>query len=179
MKTVAVSKFDNPVDASLQGDERWQLVQRIVSSRIFAGSPQLQSFLVYVAEHALLGRTDEIKEQAIGSRVLGRKPDYDPGNDNIVRVRARQLRLKIDQYFRTEGISERLLVEIPKGGYVPVFEERPPVIEPVAPTEVRRGARLPWLPWALTGALAVLSVVLFFRSRGGGDRVRVPGNPRL
>lgn len=180
---VAVAKFDTAAAGGLEGDERWQLVQRIAASQTFAGSPQLQSFLVYVAEHALLGRPDAIKEQAIGSRVLGRKPDYDPANDNIVRVRARQLRLKIDQYFRTEGIGERLLLEIPKGGYVPNFESRlpagAPAIEAPIRSEARRAGRLlPWLPWAAAGILALACILLLVRLRNS-DTTRLPGDRRL
>jgi hypothetical protein len=104
----------------LGSDERWQLIQRIAASRTLNGSPALKSFLLYITEQALLGHTEDIKEQVIGSHVLGRKPNYDPASDNIVRVRARQLRQKLEQYFETEGIAEHLIISIPKGGYIPV-----------------------------------------------------------
>src|SRR5207302_1998702 len=45
--------------------------------------------------------------------------------DNIVRVQARHLRAKLEQYFDTEGKDEPMVVTIPRGSYVPTFEARP------------------------------------------------------
>jgi len=73
----------------------------------------------------LAGRLAEIKEQQIGWHVLGRKEDYDTANDNIVRIRARQVRQKLDEYFATEGSDSPWIISIPKGGYEPVFQARP------------------------------------------------------
>lgn len=152
-----------------EGDERWELVQRIVASGAFGRSPQLQSFLRYVTKQTILGNLDEIKEQTIGSQVLGRKPDYDPAEDNIVRVRARQLRQKLQRYFSSEGQDEMLVVSMPTGGYLPVFEKRSVPVPVVvlggaeeAARQNRRSARI--LPWVLAGVFAVLSLLLGFRS---------------
>jgi hypothetical protein len=151
-----------------EGDERWELVQRIVSSSALARSPQLRAFLCFVTKQAILGRVDEIKEQTIGSQVLGRRPDYDPAEDNIVRVRARQLRQKLQQYFSAEGQGEMLVVSMPTGGYIPVFERRilaPPVVISEATRNLAIHTRRPaWLPWALSGVLAALSLLLWLRS---------------
>lgn len=154
-----------------ESDERWELVQRIISSRTFAKSQQLQAFLLYVTKQTIIGRCDEIKEQAIGSQVLGRKPDYDPAGDNIVRVRARQLRQKIKQYFSSDGENEKLLLTMPTGGYVPVFEKR--IIEPpvtVLETKATGTWQPRWLPWALAGVFAVVSLTLWFRLQGNNAR---------
>jgi hypothetical protein len=150
-----------------ESDERWQLVQRIVSSRTFAKSQQLQAFLVFVTKQTILGRPDEIKEQTIGSQALGRKADYDPAGDNIVRVRARQLRQKIEQYFSSEGKGEILILTMPTGGYTPVFEKRilesPPTASETTKTPITSRPRgTMWLPWALAGMLAILSLTLWF-----------------
>src|SRR5579872_4466174 len=103
--------------AQLALDTRWQLVQRVVSSQAFAGSQPLQDFLLYIAEKTLLGLADEIKEQTVGSEVLRRAADFDAASDNIVRVRARQLRQKLTQYFESEGRMESVVITIPRGGY--------------------------------------------------------------
>jgi len=105
-------------------DARWGLVRRISSSAHFQRSPRLREFLVYICDRALHNRLDEVTEQQIGCQVFGRRPDYNPGEDNIVRSQARQLRLKLQDYFATEGLSEPLILEIPKGSYVPVFHPR-------------------------------------------------------
>ena len=46
---------------------------------------------------------------------------YDCSADNIVRNYARQLRNRLDDYYRWEGRSESLRLEVPRGGYKPIF----------------------------------------------------------
>jgi len=106
-------------------DERWALVQRIASSRPFAKASQVREFLLFVTSRALTGRLSEINEVEIGRTVLGRRAAFNPQEDNIVRVQARHLRAKLDDYFRTEGKDEPLILTIPKGTYVPSFEPCP------------------------------------------------------
>ncbi len=117
-----------------EDDPRWQLVERIVASPSFAKSERLSSFLTCVCQLAQSGRTQNINEQYIGSVVFGRNPDYDPGIDSIVRSHASRLRHRLGQYFAEEGAEEELLLTIPKGGYIPVFEPRHPHTES-SPTE--------------------------------------------
>jgi hypothetical protein len=109
---------------SFDGNQHLELLHRVANSRSFSTCHTLRAFLLYVGEQAIAGKLDAIKEQQIGSRVLGRKPDYDPAEDNIVRVRARQLRQRLSEYFAGEGSDEPVVVSIPKGHYVPVFEPR-------------------------------------------------------
>src|SRR2546423_281316 len=112
------------IEVNLESDARWQLVKRVIASQAFAGSRPLRDFLLFVTEHTLRGHADWIKEQVIGADVLRRAADFDPASDNIVRVRARQLRQKLEHFFQSEGCSESIVITIPKGGYVPVFEPR-------------------------------------------------------
>ncbi len=105
-------------------DQRWQLVDRIVASQCFAKSARLSSFLTCVCELAREGRMDLISEQYIGTVVFGRRPDYDPGVDSIVRSHASRLRHRLAQYFSQEGAHEEWLLTIPKGSYIPIFHLR-------------------------------------------------------
>jgi hypothetical protein len=105
----------------LAEDRRWQLAQRVATSKSFAKSALLSRFLLYVCERALTGRTEEISEHQIGVHVFGRRQGYNPGEDNIVRNYARQLRQRLDHYFEEEGKSEELRISIPLGKYIPVF----------------------------------------------------------
>ncbi len=109
---------------ALENDARWQLARRITTSKSFAKSAFLTKFLLYVCERALTGRADEISEPQIGVHVFGRRPDYNPGEDNIVRNYARQLRHRLDLYFEEDGHAEELRIVIPRGGYTPVFVSR-------------------------------------------------------
>lgn len=99
-------------------------MQRVVNSQAFTRSPALCAFLSYITEHAILGRSDKLKEQMIGTEVLGRKPNYDPADDNIVRVRAHELRGRLAKYFSSEGKDEPVIITIPRGAYAPEFVAR-------------------------------------------------------
>jgi hypothetical protein len=127
-----------PFESELAGlghDERWQLVSRIVQSRTFAKSPRLREFLMFIAAGALTGHAKDLTEVEIGQRIFGKGADFAPVDDSLVRGSARQLRAKLKEFFEVEGASERWLLEIPKGGYVPVFvqQEAPAPAEPAAP----------------------------------------------
>jgi hypothetical protein len=131
----------------LAEDPRWQLAQRVVASKSFAKSALLSKFLLYVCERALTGRTDEISENQIGVHVFVRKPGYNPGEDNIVRNYARQLRQRLDHYFEEEGKAEELRISIPLGKYIPVFSaNRSPAAVPIPAQRQQEDEKLPLLP---------------------------------
>lgn len=145
---------------TLVGDPRWELAQRVAGSKVFSRSPALRRFLLFVCEAALQGQADEIKEQQIGHHVLGRPVDYNAAEDNIVRVRARELRRKLEEYFSLEGKDEPVVILLPKGGYVPLFESRtaaPVVVD--APPARSRSSRLPWVVAALFAVACVLLLI--------------------
>jgi hypothetical protein len=110
----------SPIDAE---DPRWQLAVRIAASGSLGRSELLSDFLIYIVDRRIRGRIDEITEQRIGVSVFGRAIGYDPTDDNIVRSYARKLRKRIEEYFATEGRDETLRLEIPRGGYTPIFYE--------------------------------------------------------
>jgi hypothetical protein len=105
----------------LQGDLRWSLTQRVVAGAHFARSPLLSKFLLFVVAETLEGREGEITEQQIGVQVFDRLPGYRTAEDNIVRNYARQLRKRLAEHFAAEGSLEPLRIDMPVGGYVPVF----------------------------------------------------------
>jgi hypothetical protein len=105
-------------------DPRWAAVKKVVGSTCFVRAAFLSDFLLYIAGQELSGHTEEITEQKIGHRVYKRSELYSPADDNIVRVSARQLRLRLHEFYETEGKEEAWVIEIPKGRYVPVFRNR-------------------------------------------------------
>ncbi len=119
-------RLPGPTDIGFQissENPRWQLAMRIASSGSLGRSQLLSDFLLYIVDRSIRGRTDLITEQQIGVIVFGRTEDYDSSDDNIVRSYARKLRKRIDEYFATEGQNESLRIEIPRGGYAPIFSE--------------------------------------------------------
>ena len=111
----------DPNSTRIDDDPRWAVVQRILASQNFSKSGRLSAFLKYICRCALEDRNEEITEQQIGMHVFGRSADYNPGDDNIVRTTARQLRQRLALYYQEEGSGEGIRIEVPKGGYRPSF----------------------------------------------------------
>ena len=127
------------------GDERGALVQRIVSSAHFVKAPQLTDLLIYVTRRALEDKATSLSEYELGCNALGRRADFNPNEDNIVRVQVRHLRKKLEDYFLTEGREEPVILTIPKGAYVPCFSPRPEPL-PAPPTSTATPANDPFHP---------------------------------
>jgi TolB-like protein/Flp pilus assembly protein TadD len=143
---------------SSAGPVRNQL-DKILSSRGFAGNDRLSKFLRFVVERHLEGKGAGLKESLVGIEVFCRRPGFDPRKDSVVRTEAARLRVRLSQYYAADGAADPLVIELPKGGYTPVFREAKEARENPAPTpEVtssRPGRRL-WLAVALAGVVIVL-----------------------
>jgi hypothetical protein len=174
-------------EASLE-DERAALVRQVLTSRTFAKSVRLAQFLEFICRKTIEGRAEEINEQQIGVHVFGRSAAYNATDDSIVRTQARLLRQRLEEYFEHECPACPMVVIIPKGGYVPVFERRPavgmmagalpaalvlaeaPPVPPAMPKEVappaaapRARLSRPWpLLWAALAVAAIAAAVVFF-----------------
>ena len=99
-------------------------VERVNASPLFLNSPLLQSFLRTIAEKTVAERESEINEYFIATEVFSRTPDFDPSTDTIVRTQAYRLRLKLQEYYRTLGQKDDIVIEVPKGHYIPSFRQR-------------------------------------------------------
>ncbi|HZQ56219.1 MAG TPA: hypothetical protein VFB14_28775 [Bryobacteraceae bacterium] len=143
------------------------LVEKIVASKEFQKANRLRDFLLYVVDRKLARAPQEITEALIGHRVFGRPPTYNTGEDSIVRTEARLLRQRLERYFVETGAGEPIVLEIPRGSYVPVFFRRDqsagPVVAPPAlpavtsnPAKSRRIFALSLLVCACVVAAAVM-----------------------
>jgi hypothetical protein len=112
------------------------LARRVASAPQLHGSLKLREFFLYVVDCALREVPEEATEQHIGVHVFHRPPGYSSGDDSIVRSQARLLRAKLAAYFAAEGIHEPIIIEIPKGQYLPVFrnatEPTESIVSPVS-----------------------------------------------
>jgi hypothetical protein len=112
-------------DASPRGaDERLALLHSVLESRTFAKTARLAQFLRFICTLTIEGNAREINEQQIGIHVFSRSPMYSASDDSIVRTQARLLRQRLEEYFEHEAPDCPLIITIPKGGYIPVFEPR-------------------------------------------------------
>jgi hypothetical protein len=97
----------------------------ILASPAFIRSARLSRLLEFIVTTALSGKTELLKESVIGVEVFSKPPSYSPREDPGVRIAAGRLRTKLTEYYMCEGVSDRILINIPKGGYIPRFTESP------------------------------------------------------
>lgn len=96
-------------------------LNNILTSDSFKESSSLREFLKYVVEETLDGNADHLKQFTIAMNAFNRGSEFDPQKDPIVRIQAGRLRQQLSAYYQNEGVEDDLLIEIPKGSYIPEF----------------------------------------------------------
>ena len=169
----------------------WALLTRVAASGQLRRAARLQELLFYMGRRSLKEGCVHLHEQEIGTKVFGRPDSYDTTIDNIVRTNVSDLRKRIEAYFSSEGSHEALIMEIPRGSYIPVFRYRPVGPEPAAETSsetqaasaestagvseaARVAANNQWMPAALAAAglliVALAIGCIFFWSQYRAQR---------
>jgi serine/threonine-protein kinase len=117
-----------------------QQLDRVLGSKTFSQVDRLKRFLTFIVNEAAHGRGGELKEYVIGVQVFGKESSFDPRTDPIVRVQARRLRARLVRYYREDGPADEVTIDLPKGGYTPVFRRRegPPPARPSLSTALAR-----------------------------------------
>lgn len=166
-----------PTAAPICAERIREQLRRILSSTDFVMPERIRTFLTYVVEESLAGRANRIKGYSIAVEVFGRDRDFDVLNDPVVRIEAGRLRRGLERYYLLEGKTDPVVIDIPKGSYVPSF--RLPGNGRNIPTEsksedlsalpVRRALALNWRNnlWlqgcfaaVIVSALAFLSILI-------------------
>ncbi len=156
-------------------------LDRICESDAFRDSLRCQEFLRHVVTLWMDGSTESLKERLIGASLFGRSPLYNTADDSIVRVRAREVRRRLEDYYRAEGATEPNRILLPRGCYVPVvlpagmdstatvqdlhtskgesdpLPENPQIIPHATPTI--SFWRWPWVAMAAVSLVAIISGV--------------------
>ena len=139
-----------------------QQLERVLASPGFSRNERLSRFLRFVVEGHLDSKDHELKESVIAIEVFGRRPDFDSRLDPVVRTEAARLRARLNEYYIKEGKADALVIELPKGGYVPRFREVEKERQVIAPSPnglpPRLGARF-WVALGLAGFVIGLAVV--------------------
>ena len=99
-------------------------LEKILQSPVFCSSRRMQRFLAFVVTESLAGRAHRLKEYTIGVEAFDRPEAFSPVEDPIVRVEARRLRDKLAQYYQQSGRLDEVVIEVPRGRYVPSFSFR-------------------------------------------------------
>jgi TolB-like protein len=150
--------------AEVETQAALQQLERILASPGFTRNARLSKFLRYAVEGHLEGKDGELKESLLAIAVFGRSPGYDPKQDPIVRTEAIRLRARLSEYYLNGGKNDPLLIELPKGGYVPVIRPSERKLEVASPPITAhfepplRRWRLGTKVWIAAG-LAVIVVV--------------------
>ncbi len=98
-----------------------QHLEKILASPQFVNSSNLQKFLRFIVDKTLAGESTDIKGYTVATEVLGREADFDPNLDSAVRMLAGRLRRALERYYQAQGKSDAVLIDVPRGAYVPVF----------------------------------------------------------
>jgi hypothetical protein len=99
-------------------------VELIFASPDFDASRRCRQLLAFLVEAALAGRGNDLTQSAIATRVFGRRGDFDPLADPIVRIQAGCLRRSLERYYRLSGKHDALRIDLPRASYVPAFRLR-------------------------------------------------------
>jgi hypothetical protein len=115
-----------PVQTSVSSVRLDVELQEILRSAPFSSSKQCQNLLRYLVEKSGLGGEESLKERVIGVEVFGRSPDYNTGDDPIVRARVGEVRKRLAQYYLSQESSHaKIKITIPSGSYRAIFEFLP------------------------------------------------------
>ena len=164
-------------------------LDKVLASSAFRGANRARSLLRFVVEAAVEGRARELKEYTLGAGALGRGETFDPRLDPIVRVETSRLRGRLDRYYASEGADDAVVIELPKGTYVPRFVQRIASGEvPSGETEERPGGVHPeplpardslgWRHGAWIGSVIVLTLTIALFYSFSPARQETP-SPRL
>lgn len=114
-------------------------LRRMLDSDELRSAPQSRRFLAYVVTETLSGRGHRLKERTVARNALGRTKDFDAATDAAARVQATRLRTSMQRYYAGTGASESLVIDLPRGSYVPVFAYRDPAPPPARDTPLEPG----------------------------------------
>lgn len=152
--------LDTPLQSDHTADR--EALARLISSRVFARSPNLEKILVYLCHNYFEGRSNVLKEYHIATEALGRSEDFDPKKDSIVRVEMHRLRKRLKAYYASaDPAVEPVRITIPEKSYIPEFQLAvqlaavdPPVAAAAATSPADPRGLL--LRWIMAGAAALV-----------------------
>jgi adenylate cyclase len=157
-----------------------ETVERIIASPDFEASERAAKFLRYVVEETLEGRSEQIKAFTVGVDVFGRDETFDAQHDPAVRIEASRLRRALERYYLLSGKDDPILIDIPKGSYVPTFVARIPETAIPPRPRIRAAGKGLWLAGAL--ALVLIGSLAWFQFghlSGNTDARSVQLGPRI
>ena len=122
----------NPIFPPQETEEAWvrdpasisHALDQVLLSPPFRNTLQCQNLLRYIVKHTLAGEDHLLRERVIGFEVFGRRPDYEPGEDPVVRLRAAEVRKRLAQFYQSSVEAPKVHIDIPSGSYRAAFRWR-------------------------------------------------------
>src|ERR1035438_6256911 len=124
VEAIRTSEFSTQTVQS-DDSERAEL-EWLLTSGVLGRAVSLARVLKYICEEHFQGRADQIKEYSIAIEALGRRPEFDPQTDTIVRVTVHALRKRLLEIYQLEGAMRPVRLVVPPGRYAPSFVHRRP-----------------------------------------------------
>jgi hypothetical protein len=121
--TIQIGDYVAPADAGAVAER--QELDWLLTSGVLGRSGNLARVLKYICEERFAGRAQHIKEYTIATEALGRRPDFDPNSDTIVRVTVHSLRKRLLEIYQNDGAERPMRLVIPPGHYDPRFIQVP------------------------------------------------------
>lgn len=106
---------------AFQNDRIVAELSRLLATDAFIRAPRSAKLLDYLVTETLAGRGERIKGPSIAMDVFGRDASFDSASDPIVRVQAGRLRALLATHYARDGAGSDIVIEIPKGRYIPRF----------------------------------------------------------
>ena len=119
--TTLHQRLTRPAVATLDAEDVLGGLERILANGDFDASPRSRAFIRFIVEETLAGRQEGLTQAAIATRVFGRRDDFDPTVDPIVRIQAGRLRRSLERYYLLSGAHDPVRIELPRGTYIPVL----------------------------------------------------------
>ena len=143
MEAVSAQPYATPQTATftrqppdgITAEEKRAELDRIVASADFPATPRKRKILAYLVDRALENPSVRraVSARDIATCVLGREESFNPNNDPIVRIEIAKLRRDLDLYYLKSGRRNPLRIDIPRGGYDPLFMRQTPEEESARP----------------------------------------------
>ena len=124
VEALAIPEYQDAIAERLEAER--EECDWLLTSGALGRSGNLTRVLRYVCQEHFRGRGDQIKEFSIAVEALGRRTDFNPQTDTIVRVTVHALRKRLLEVYQHEGAGRPVHLLLPPGHYEPSFIHRQP-----------------------------------------------------
>jgi serine/threonine-protein kinase len=162
-------------ESTVDPDAVRQELQRVLSSPVFIRAERSSALLRFIVEQTLDGGADRLNEYTLGAEALGRGVSFDPRADPVVRAEASRLRARLEQYYKTSGQTDPVVIAVSKGSYVPRFARKTDTTdadaEPRAVRRVLHFASSPAVAWTCAMVAVVMAALAWLAVRPGDQDI--------